>query len=128
MEGVCEDVKERIKERTGKGRDYKNRSFAPYSESYKKRKGKSRVNLRDSGRMLRALDTQVITPIRGKVFVKPESYGGGKRARTDMIAQIHTTGAGKQPQRDFMDITKTALKKFVKKHYDDKIMKILGRR
>jgi len=128
MEGIVEDVKGRIEERTAKGRDYQNRSFAPYSEAYKKRKRKSKVDLRDTGKMLGALDTQVITPIHGKVFIKSESYGGKKRARTDMIANIHTTGTGKQPQRDFMDITKTALEKFVKKHYDDKIMKILGRR
>lgn len=118
MKAITEDVKERVEERTAKGRDYKNRKFKPYSLAYAKKKKKTLVNLKDSGEMLGALRTQVINPKHGRVLIK------GRRA---IIANIHTTGTGKQPERDFMNITKTGEAKIVKEHYDDPLLKILRR-
>jgi len=128
MEGVIEDVKKRIEERTAAGKDYRGRRFDPYSEAYAKRKKKTRVDLRDSGLMLESLTTKVINPRHGRVFIKPAKYSRKKgKARTDMVAQIHTTGSGKQPHREFVNITNNALNEMVKKHYDDRILRILGR-
>lgn len=126
MGKICEAVKGRIEKRTASGKDFSGRKFALYSESYRKRKGTSSVDLRLSGKMLGSLETKVLNPSHGRVFVKPRSYPR-TRAKTDMLANIHTTGTGKQPQREFMNITPTGLKGIVKEHYDDPIMKILGR-
>lgn len=129
MRLVCLDVAERILHRTESGRDYKNRKFAPYSIKYAKRKkvGISDVTLRLSGTMLGAIEIRVVGPLHGQVLVMAKSMPGGTSARSNMIAQIHTTGTGKQPKREFMNITPTALQQFVKKYYDDEIMRILGR-
>lgn len=128
MENICKDVKKRILERTDSGRDYKNLKFAPYSEKYAKRKrvGRSSVDLKLTGTMLGAIETRVINPKHGQVLITSRAMAGTS-AKSDMIAQIHTTGTGRQPKREFMNITKTALQEFVNEHYDDEIMSILGR-
>ncbi len=118
MKLIVRDVRDRIKERTASGKDYKNVTFEPYSKAYAKRKKKTVVDLDDTGKMLKALKTKVINPKHGRVFIK------GNRA---IIANIHTTGTGKQPEREFMNITKTAEAKIVKEHYDDPLLRILGR-
>lgn len=128
MKNICKDVEERILKRTSSGRDYKNLKFAPYSAKYAKRKGASRgsVNLKVTGTMLGAIETRVINPHHGQILVTSKAMAGTV-AKSDMVAQIHTTGTGKQPRREFMNITKKALQEFVNKHYDNKIMKILRR-
>jgi len=128
MKNICKDVEKRILERTDSGRDYKNLKFAPYSEKYAKRKrvGRSSVDLRLTGTMLGAIETRVLNPHHGQVLITSKAMAGTS-AKSDMIAQIHTTGTGKQPRREFMNITKTALQEFATKHYDDEIMRILGR-
>jgi hypothetical protein len=129
MKNTCKDVEERILKRTSSGRDYKNLKLHPYSAKYAKRKGvgQSSVDLKLTGTMLGAIETRVINPHHGQVLVTSKAMAG-TAAKSDMIAQIHTTGTGKQPKREFMNITKKALQEFVNKHYDDKIMKILRRR
>jgi len=129
MANICKDVKKRILQRTDFGRDYRNRKFVPYSKKYAKRKGfgRSSVDLKLTGTMLGAIQTRVVNPKHGQVLVTSKAMAG-TIAKSDMIAQIHTTGTGKQPRREFMNITKTALQEFVNEHYDDEIMRILGRR
>ena len=117
MQKICEEVKERILKRTKASRDYRNRKFAPYSTKYAKRKGSTKVNLRVSGEMLDSMKARAISARRGVVELLAK----------ELIANIHTQGIGKQPQRDFFDITKTALQEFVNEHYDKEIMRILGR-
>lgn len=117
MQNICEDVKERVLKRTKAGRDYRNRKFAPYSTKYARRKGSTKVNLRVTGEMLDSMKARAISARRGVVELTTK----------ELIANIHTQGIGKQPQRNFMDITPTALQEFVTKHHDDEIKKILGR-
>lgn len=128
MKNICKDVEKRILKRTDSGRDYKNLKFAPYSEKYAKRKrvGRSSVDLKLTGTMLRAIETRVINPRHGQILITSQAMAG-TIAKSDMIAQIHTTGTGKQPKREFMNVTKTALQEFVNEHYDDEIKRILGR-
>ena len=128
MRRICEDVENRILERTERGRDYKNRKFSPYSTKYAKRKGvgQSSVDLKLTGTMLGAIETRVLNPHHGQVLVMSKSMAGTS-AKSDMIAQIHTTGTGRQPRREFMNITKKALQEFLEEHYDNEIMRILGR-
>jgi hypothetical protein len=126
MQGVVNDIKAVILEKTAAGRDYANSSFNPYSESYAKAKGSRRVNLRDSGTMLDSIKAEVVDPHHGRIFVESTSEPGGK-INADMLAQIHNTGTGKQPQREFMNVNKTQLAAAVKKHYDDPILEIVKR-
>ncbi len=128
MDNICKDVEKRILIRTAAGRNYRNMKFASYSAKYAKRKGVGQgdVDLRLSGTMLGAIETKVVNPHHGQVLVMSKAMAGTS-AKSDMIAQIHTTGTGKQPQREFMNITDKALQDFVKEHLDDEIMRILGR-
>ncbi len=118
MKLILRDVKERVEDRTASGKDYRGHKFEPYSKAYAKRKKKTKVDLDDSGEMLGTLKTKVISPKHGVVEIR------GRRA---IIANIHTTGTGKQPEREFMNITKSGEAKIVKKHYDDPLLRILGR-
>jgi hypothetical protein len=118
MELILEDVKEKVEDKTASGKDYRGHKFEPYSKAYAKRKKKKKVDLRVTGEMLDALRTRVINPKHGVVEIK------GRRA---IIANIHTTGTGKQPLREFMAITKSGEVKIVKKRYDDPLLRILGR-
>jgi hypothetical protein len=135
MQGLCDDVKDIIIEKTGDGVDYKNKRFAHYSKLYAKRKHKTSVDLRDTGEMLNSIRAEAVSPNRGKVFV-----GSGGRAK---IAEYHNEGGtrhqtfrkgsdimtgGILPKRRFMDINDTQLLKAQKKNYDDPLQKILGRK
>jgi len=128
MEGIVADIKDIILVKTSSGLDYMGRSFKPYSKKYaEKKKGMTatgRPNLKLSGTMLGALKTEVKDARHGAVFVASVSEPKG-RANSDMLAQIHTTGTGKQPQREFMNLAPTAVKKLTKKYYDDKILELV---
>lgn len=127
MKNITEAVVEVIQDKTAKAKDYKNIGFEPYSPAYAKKKKTTHVDLRLSGTMLDSMKTKVISANHGRVFIKPAGYPKTK-AKADMIANIHTTGTGKQPQREFMNISKSALAKINRKYYDNPIMKILKRR
>jgi len=126
MEGVLSDVHARILERTAAGKDFMSRNFNPYSKAYAKKKGTSKPDLRVSGTMLDSIKTKVVTPDHGQVLVEPNAEPGGK-INADLLAQIHNTGTGRQPERHFMDISETQLRQSVKRHYDDKILEIVRR-
>ena len=124
MRNILEEVDERIDKNTAAGKDYRGHKFPPYAESSKKR-GKT-VDLHDSGTMLGAKKRRVMSPTHGKIWIQPRRYPRGQSA--DMIADFHDSGRARGGKvRKFMDIPKSALQKIVKKHYDDKIMRILGR-
>ena len=122
MQDTVDDVKDLIMERTADGKDFMGRNFAPYSKAYAKRKGKTKVDLRDTGEMLNSIKTKVDNPQHGQIFVS-----GGR----SKIAAYHNEGAflkARLPQRRFLDISRAQLLKIVKKNFDDVLMKILGRR
>ena len=128
MEGIVADIKDIVLDKTSKGHDYMGRNFKPYTKAYAERRKKlglsTRPDLTVSGTMLGALKTEVKDPRHGAVFVGSEAEPKG-RAKSDMLAQIHTTGTGKQPQREFLNLAPTAVKKLTKKHYDDPILKLV---
>ena len=126
MSNITKDIKKGILQRTAAGKDYKYMRFKKYSAKYARQKGQTFVDLKLSGNMLGAMKAEALSSTHGRISITPRSYPGTP-ARTDMIAQIHTTGTGKQPKREFMNVTKTGLQKIVKKHYDDEILKILRR-
>lgn len=122
MEGIVADIKETILNKTGGGHDYMGRNFKPYSKAYAKKKGTSRPDLRVSGAMLGAIKTKVLAPRHGQVYVASEGTSGN--ANTDMLAQIHNTGTGKQPRREFMNLSKSAVQQLKKKHIDDPLLQL----
>jgi len=122
MQGFCDDVKQRILTKTATGQDYMSRRFKPYSKAYEKKKKQWKlVNLRVSGRMLDNISAQVISPEHGRVAVKRRAHG---KITTDMLANIHSTGTGKQPQREFMNISQVGIKELVDKHYNEPLKKL----
>ncbi len=121
MQGFCDGVRERILDKTAKGQDYRSRRFKPYSKAYAKKKGSKHVNLRITGKMLDSIKSLAISPEHGKVWVQPRSHG---KLNADMLANIHTTGTGKQPQREFMNISAAGISELVKKHYNDPILEL----
>jgi phage gpG-like protein len=121
MEGVVGEVKQIVLDKTGRGLDYMGRRFKPYSKAYAKKKGKTRVDLRDTGDMLDSIKAEVITPNHGQVKV----------TRHELIAQFHNLGgpkSGRPPERRFMDLAKSAVLNLAKKYFDEPIQKLLGRR
>ena len=128
MESIVADIKTLILVKTASGLDYMGRSFKPYSTAYKKKKGgmtaTGRPNLKVTGTMLDAIKTEVKNPRHGAVFVSSVGESGGG-INADMLAQIHTTGTGKQPRREFMNLAPSAVKKLTKKHYDDPILELV---
>jgi len=121
MQDFCDGVRERILDKTARAQDYRSRKFKPYSKAYAKRKGSRHVNLRVTGKMLDSIKSLAISPEHGKVWVQPRSHG---KLNADMLAQIHSTGTGKQPQREFMNISAAGIGELVKKHYNDPIMEL----
>lgn len=128
MRGLVEEVKAKVLEKTAAGHDYRGRNFAPYSDAYKKRRAEkgfqTKPNLSVSGTMLGAIKTAVLTPRHGRVYVDADSDG---RLNADVLAQIHNTGTGTQPERRFMDITPSAASVLLKKYFSDPIMAIVRR-
>ena len=122
MQRIVDSIKEGILVKTAKSHDYMGRNFKPYSKAYAKKKGSSRVNLRVSGEMMDSIDAEATDPRHGKVSI------GGDRA---LIALFHNKGGprpGRPPQREFFNVSKSAIQNLAKKHIDDPIMKLLGRR
>ena len=121
MQDCVDDCKDIIIEKTGMGVNFLHQKFAPYSPAYSKKKGKTKVDLRDTGTMLNSITAKAMSANHGKVFVGAHSD----------IAEYHNEGAymkARLPQRRFMDINDTQLAALTKKHWDDPIMKLLGRR
>lgn len=126
MQGIVDDIAKEIKIKTARGLDYMGRGFKPYSKRYAERKrgmtATGRPNLKLSGTMMDAIRTEVVDPRHGVVEVAPAAEPG--RANASMLAQIHTTGTGKQPRREFINIAPAAVQRLTKKHYDDPILEL----
>jgi len=119
MKEITDDAIDIIKDKTESGLDYMHRRFEPYSSAYAKKKGRSKVNLRVTGQMLGSIVRKIINAYHGRIFIR------GRRA---VVGAVHNKGTRKMPQREFMNLSKSAIAKLAKKHYDDKLMKIMGRR
>lgn len=121
MQEFCDGIKERILRLTAAGKDYKNRNFKPYCEQYAKRKRSEHVDLNLSGLMLESMRSQAESPLRGRVWIEGTPHG---KIRSDMLANIHTTGTGKQPRREFMNISQAGIKELTKKCFDDPLLEL----
>jgi len=83
---------DRILERTLSGKDVDDMAFAPYSSEYARKKD-GRVDLYDSGDMLRSLKYQADSPTEATITCSSE------------IAEYHEDGTTKMPQRQFMGLS-----------------------
>ena len=124
MQHIVDDVKDLVLTKTAMGLDYKGKSFAPYSAKYAKKKmgmtATGRPNLKVTGQMLGAVTAKVQDAWHGSVFIKD--------ATAAKIGGYHNSGTKKMPQREFMNISQSAVDKLAKKYIDDEIMKLLGRK
>jgi len=134
MQNVVDDIKDLITNKTADGKDYMGKKFTRYSASYAKKKGVGRgdVDLRASGAMLNSIMARVDSPKHGRVEVlnKPliAQYHNQGGSKVRFLPGAKVIEGGQPPKREFMNISDSALGKLVKKHFDDVIMKILGRR
>ena len=114
LDQSAEQLKTIILLRTQGGRDFKNRRFTQYSDAYSELKGKTKVDLEDTNKMLQSIESRVINRNRSVVrFRNP---------REATKAMFHQTGAGNLPVRrffDFFNFTEKVIQKqfqhFIKK-------------
>ncbi|MHB8053684.1 MAG: hypothetical protein ACYDH3_00305 [Candidatus Aminicenantales bacterium] len=128
MAGFVEGARVEILVKTASGKDYKGASFAPYSKEYAKRKAgmtaTGRPNLKKTGVMLNNLYAKAVDAKHGKIDIMPGAEPGGGGINSALLAHIHHTGTGKQPERAFLDLNETQIKKLKKKHWDDPLLEM----
>lgn len=98
-----------IKVRTDRGLDMNRQTFVSYSSGYAEAKGKSRVDLQDSNRMLQSIQSRLIS--KNKVRVDFRS------PREAMKGFWHQTGAGNLPVRKFFGYDKR-LENVIQKNFE----------
>ncbi len=93
LERAGVQLKEIILEKTDRGIDVRGRRFAPYSKMYSELKGKTKVDLQDTNRMLQSIDSRVASKRKVQVYFRDQ--GMAKRALW------HQKGMGNLPERKF---------------------------
>lgn len=93
LERAGVQLKEIILEKTDRGIDIAGRRFAPYSQMYQELKGKTKVDLQDTNRMLQSIDSRVVNKTKVQVYFRNQNMA--KRALW------HQTGQGNLPERKF---------------------------
>ena len=105
-----ENLKEIVVVRTNeRGLDMNNRKFVGYSDMYQQLKGKSRVDLEDTNRMLQSITSKVVSKNKAQVFFRSQ--------REATKAFWHQTGQGNLPIRKFFGFNKKA-EKVIQKNYE----------
>jgi len=100
IEVACQLVADNIKLRTRQGVDEDLQAFAPYNAKYAEDKGKTTVDLTDTGSMLKSISKRAISSNEGIIYFATE--------RDQRIANKHQNiGVGKrQIKRKFFGISK----------------------
>ncbi|MCP3683789.1 MAG: hypothetical protein GY861_13980 [bacterium] len=80
---VALDVKQRIKLRTQGGKDKNYKAFKKYSTGYSSKKGKTLVNLTDTGGMLNSMTQKVMSNDTAKIFLSTKEYQARARFNID---------------------------------------------
>ena len=114
LEQAGQFLKTAILHRTDRGQDVNRRSFIAYSSAYAEEKGKSRVDLQDTNRMLQSIDSKVISRNKAQVYFRSQ--------REATKAFWHQTGAGNLPVRKFFGYDKK-LEKVIQRNFDNLIKK-----
>ena len=125
MANIVEAIRDKIKENTSEGKDYRSRNFHKYSNAYAKRKGQTKVDLELSGTMMKSVKAHVVNPLTGIVYVKANMGSDGKNRA--VLAEYHNYGQGRNPEREFMNVSEKFKDKVVKKYIDDEVQKIINK-
>ena len=118
LEQAGQFLKTAILHRTDRGQDINRNTFVAYSSAYAEEKGKSRVDLQDTNRMLQSIDSRVAG--RNKVQVY---FRSGREATK---AFWHQTGQGNLPVRKFFGYDKK-LERVIQKNFEKFINKEIRR-
>ena len=118
LERAGVQLKEIILAKTDRGIDVKGRRFAPYSKMYSELKGKTRVDLQDTNRMLQSMKSRVVNNYKSQVYFN--DMGMGKRA------YWHQTGSGNLPERPFFGFNKK-VENVIKKQFENLVSKEIRR-
>ena len=118
LEQAGVQLKTAILHKTDRGIDVNRNNFIGYSTQYAQEKGKSRVDLQDTNRMLQSIDSRVVS--RNKVQVY---FRSGREA---MKAFWHQTGAGNLPVRKFFGYDK-ALENVIQRQFHNYVKKEIRR-
>ena len=97
-----------IKSRTAKGKDIKGKKFKAYTPIYAKKKGSSIVNLKKSGKMLKAINKQTWSR-KCRIFVK--STARKQKIDNYNLTIVHNFGTRKMPKREYMGLIRKEVKK-----------------
>ena len=107
-------LKEIILEKTDRGIDQDGKRFVPYSKSYSDEKGKTKVDLQDTNRMLQSITARPAGKNKVKLFFRSQ--------REANKALFHQKGLGNLPERKFFGFSRANEKaiqrefaKFIKK-------------
>ncbi len=107
-------LREIILDKTSKGKDTHNRKFPAYSKGYSEAKGKTTVDLYDTGAMLNNFTSKVANKKKVQLFFRSKKEADK--------AKWHHYGTDKLPKRQFFDYNKKtedairkAFEKFIKR-------------
>ena len=118
LEQAGQFLKTAILHRTDRGQDINRKTFVAYSSGYAEAKGKSRVDLQDTNRMLQSIDSKVISRNKAQVY-----FRSGREATK---AFWHQTGQGNLPVRKFFGYDKK-LERVIQKNFEKFINKQIRR-
>lgn len=118
--------------KTTSGKDFNNNSFKSYTKEYATSKGRTKVDLVRSAKMLGAISFQAFTK-KLRIYVKKKNYKDSK-INTYELAVVHNFGAmagrkhkAKVPSREFMGLTDndvTKIVKMVRDYYEKELTKV----
>jgi len=118
LEQAGQFLKTAILHRTDRGQDVNRNTFISYSDGYAEAKGKSRVDLQDTNRMLQSIDSRRVS--RNKVQLY---FRSGREATK---AFWHQTGQGNLPVRKFFGYDKK-LERVIQKNFNNYVKKEIRR-
>lgn len=123
LEQLALRIKNTIYLKTQSGRDEDGRPFKGYSPAYKKREGKTIVNLTKTGHLLNSMTQKVLSNNTAKVFFTNYRYPNG--LNTAQLAEIHNQkGAGHgRVVRKFFGVSDADITDLVK-IYQEEVAKI----
>jgi len=101
-------LSEAQKVRTDRGLDVNRKTFISYSPAYAELKGKSRVDLQDTNRMLQSISHKLISRNKAQIYFRSQAEAEK--------GFYHQTGAGRLPVRKFFGFDKR-LEKQVNKNF-----------
>jgi len=118
LDQAGEQLKTIIIKRTESGKDQEGKAFRAYSQAYSELKGKTKVDLEDTNKMLQSISSKVVSRNKAQVFFR------SPREATKGL--FHQKGMGKLPKRKFFGFSKKT-EKVIQKTYEQFLKKEIRR-